>query len=116
MYTSRFWTSHGFPGFEPTVELMLPVVDLDFEGAGWEIETRDFADTKAFKGWSGGPLWGRITNEGPYVIGVMSGSEVEFENPFYFPEWQVFAGGPAMVDLVKQAYTNWGNVQVAGPS
>jgi hypothetical protein len=114
MYTSQFWTCHGFPSFTPTVEIMLPVEEIDDEGyGGLELETRTFADEDKFKGWSGGPLWGSPRGfPGPRVVGVLSGVETEYHFPAEFPRWQVFAGGPAMGRLILAAFDHWGNVQV----
>jgi hypothetical protein len=102
-YYDGEWTSVGYPetfvgGEWPAVEFAIGVRDIDDDGDGLELETVDFTD----HGWSGGPLWGWIDNE-PRVIGVCSGREKDALDP----RRSVFAGGGAMVDLVRFGIANW---------
>lgn len=81
-------------GNMPTRQFGISVEDDDSDGDALELEHR--ADSTP--GNSGGPLFGEWPN-GPYVIGVHSGSVSGSDN--------VAAGGRAMRDLVSWARTNW---------
>jgi hypothetical protein len=84
-------------GAIPAVEAPVGVEDIDASGDYIEIETDDFTSG----GWSGGPLWGWIN--GPRVIGIASGLDWDWPDP----ERSVFAGGPALVALVKHGWAHW---------
>jgi hypothetical protein len=101
-YYAGSWISVGFPeafmgGAIPAVEAPVGVEDIDASGDYIEIETDDFTSG----GWSGGPLWGWIN--GPRVIGIASGLDWDWPDP----ERSVFAGGPALVALVKHGWAHW---------
>ena len=101
-YYAGSWISVGFPeafmgGAIPAVEAPVGVEDIDGSGDYIEIETDDFTSG----GWSGGPLWGWIN--GPRVIGIASGLDWDWPDP----ERSVFAGGPALVALVKHGWAHW---------
>jgi hypothetical protein len=102
-YYEGSWITAGYPGSffngeHPGVEYFLKVEDVDHDGSGRELETRQFANP----GWSGGPLFGWVNGD-PKVIGIESGEERDFLQP----TWNVFAGGSPMVDLVKYGLANW---------
>jgi hypothetical protein len=101
-YYAGSWISVGFPksfmgGEVPAVEAPVGVEDIDSSGDYIEIETDAFTSG----GWSGGPLWGWVN--GPRVIGIASGLDWDWPDP----ERSVFAGGPALVNLVKHGWANW---------
>ena len=101
-YYAGSWISVGFPasfmgGEIPAVEAPVGVEDIDGSGDYIEIETDAFTSG----GWSGGPLWGWVN--GPRVIGIASGLDWDWPDP----ERSVFAGGPALVALVKHGWAHW---------
>lgn len=101
-YYAGSWISVGFPqsfmgGEIPAVEAPVGVEDIDSSGDYLEIETDSFTSG----GWSGGPLWGWVN--GPRVIGIASGLDWDWPDP----ERSVFAGGPALVGLVKHGWAHW---------
>lgn len=101
-YYRRSYLASGYPGHfqqRPAVELDLGIRDIDNDSPGLELETVNRNDLQP--GWSGGPLW--LPQEGPAVVGVFSGSELDELDP----RRAVFAGGPGMVDLVRFGFDNW---------
>ncbi len=101
-YYRRSYLASGYPGnFQgrPAVELDLGIRDIDNDSPGIELETVNRPDLQT--GWSGGPLW--LPQEGPAVVGVLSGSEQDGLDP----RRAVFAGGSGMVDLVRFGLDNW---------
>jgi len=105
-YFRRSYLASGYPGHygqRPAVELDLGIRDIDNDSPGLELETVNRPDLQP--GWSGGPLW--LPQEGPAVVGVLSGSEVdEFD-----PRRAVFAGGGGMIDLIRFGLDNWRPLQ-----
>ncbi|QNE14461.1 serine protease [Pseudarthrobacter sp. NBSH8] len=100
-YNKRF-VSSGYPGTygdRPAVELDMGVRDIDNDSPGKEIEFALRADLGP--GWSGGPLWHHTAN--PYCVGVLSGQEKDGLDPTRL----VYAGGGALVDLVRHGQSNW---------
>lgn len=101
-YYRRSYLASGYPGHfgqRPAVELDLGIRDIDNDSPGLELETVNRSDLQG--GWSGGPLW--LPQEGPAVVGVLSGSEKDELDP----RRAVFASGTGMVDLVKFGLDNW---------
>lgn len=101
-YYDGTWFLNGFPGDfmngqRLAVEFPLDIEDIDNDDPGLELET-DFFVTG---GWSGGPLWGWITD--PHVIGITSGWEVDG----YDPIRSVMAGGRHLVELTQFGWSNW---------
>ncbi len=101
------WTHVGYPwdmspaGVRPCWEAGIAVHDDD----GDDFDTLELeTEADAASGQSGGPLWGRWSNGGRQIIGVMSGVEdntAERKNT-------LFAGGRGLVSLVSWARANWG--------
>ncbi len=80
------------------IEHNIWIDDVDGDGDGLELECRNFA----LDGWSGGPLFGQFPL-GPYIGGVMSGSE----NDVFQPTLTVFAGGNHMMELINFGRATW---------
>jgi hypothetical protein len=102
-YYNRRFQSSGYPdafGWRPAVEFSIGIRDIDSDDPGLELEVGSHLQLSG--GWSGGPLW-FFTNEGPFVVGILSGFEKDELDPTRF----VFAGGRHMVDLVKFGLANW---------
>lgn len=102
-YYDGTWFLNGFPGDfangdRLAVEYPLDIDDIDDDDPGLELET-DFFVTG---GWSGGPLWGWMP-DGPHVIGVTSGWEVDGWDPVR----SVIAGGAHLVELTQFGWDNW---------
>jgi V8-like Glu-specific endopeptidase len=113
-YTSRweggnYWTLAGYPmaiqsANVPSRIMWFPIVDEDPEGDASELEF--FADIGP--GNSGGPVFG-FWDDGPRVIGTISGGEYDFDlSDYTFGGINVSAGGKALVDLVRFGRNNWG--------
>lgn len=101
-YYRRSYLASGYPGHyqqRPAVELDLGIRDIDNDSPGLELETVNRPDLQP--GWSGGPLW--LPQEGPAVVGVLSGSEKDELDP----RRSVFAGGSGMLDLIRFGLDNW---------
>jgi len=109
------WTLVGYPGQAmsfnsnaqwPTIENGVRVIDDDPDGSFAEIEHMGDASD----GNSGGPLFGTWPN-GPYIIGVHSGSEYRtIWTPFgdiVAENNNVAAGGNGMVDMIREARSDW---------
>ena len=105
----NFWFKVGYAGMlasgnRPNVTGPFPIIDDD-DSYGVELEYR--ADASG--GDSGGPVFG-FWDDGPYVVGVHSGGEEEFEInwPRIFTVLNnVAAGGPALADLGHWGRNNW---------
>ena len=82
-------------GNMPARQFGISVEDDDSDGDALELEHHG----DSTPGNSGGPLFGHWP-DGPYVIGVHSGSESD-------ASYTVAAGGRAMRDLVNWARANW---------
>lgn len=113
------WTLVGYPGIFnvalkasgltsvplnsefPTRQFGISIEDDDSDGSALELEHR--ADTTP--GNSGGPLFG-FWPQGPYLIGVHSGS-ANTDYVLFTDFDSIAAGGNAMVNLVRWANNNW---------
>jgi len=110
LYYENSWYSMGYPGNyqfgeDASYEFSIKVQDVDNDDYGSkEIETEPFTN----RGWSGGPLFSWIRNEDKklndiYVAGTLSGREKDLFDPTH----AVFAGGDALVRLVRYGMDNW---------
>ncbi len=103
------WTKIGYAsmianGNRPNFIGPFPIIDDD-DSYGVELEYR--ADASG--GDSGGPVQA-AWSDGPYIVGVHSGGEEEFEinwSRIFTVLNNVAAGGPALPDLVKWGLANW---------
>lgn len=109
----NYWTRIGYApipakgsdGRRPNRVQYFPIIDDD-DSYGVELEYR----SDATPGDSGGPVFG-WWNGSPYLVGVHSGGETEFD----FAGWanlftvnnNVAAGGPALPDLINWGWANW---------
>jgi V8-like Glu-specific endopeptidase len=103
----NYWTKVGYPGMvaggqRPSRVTWYPIIDDDNDGAGVELEYH--ADSSS--GDSGGPVFGWWSSW-PYVIGTHSGSEEEYEFPWYINKNNLAAGGSALSSLIGWARSNW---------
>lgn len=101
-YYRRRYASSGYPGSygqRPAVELGMGIRDIDNDSPGVELEFALRQDLGP--GWSGGPLW--LPDEGPSVVGVLSGSEKDGLDPTRL----VYAAGRGMVELIRHGQSNW---------
>jgi hypothetical protein len=101
-YERRTYVSHGYPGTfagRMAAEFDIRLADIDNDSPGLELEIPLRPDIGP--GWSGGPLW--LPGEGNTVVGIRSGREKDFLDPTR----GVYAGGRALVDLVKFGLANW---------
>lgn len=102
-----YWTLAGYPGavangMRPSRQSGISVLDDDSEGDGLEIEHNGDASP----GDSGGPLFA-WWNDGPYLIGVHSGGEEEYQFPIWVVENNVAAGGNLLNKIVRWGRENW---------
>jgi hypothetical protein len=70
-----------------------------------ELETNN---GDASPGDSGGPFFAFWDDGFPYIVGVVSGQEQEYQFPFSEEYNNVAAAGAAMVAFVAWARANWG--------
>jgi V8-like Glu-specific endopeptidase len=100
------WALVGYPditaGERPTFQTGIAVIDDDPSGDFMEIEHRGDASD----GNSGGPLWSQWS-DGPYLVGVHSGSELKMVGPIVAEDNNVAAGGRGMVNLANQLEAEW---------
>ena len=109
----NYWTRIGYApipakgsdGTLPNRVQFFPIIDDD-DSYGVELEYR----SDASPGDSGGPVFG-WWDDGPYLVGVHSGGEEEFDlsafGRFFAALNNVAAGGPALPDLVNWGWSNW---------
>lgn len=101
---SNYWTLVGYAGDiaggeQPSSQGGISFHDDDEDDDAMELET-DNGD--ATPGDSGGPFFA-FWDDGPYIVGVLSGQEEEF----FYQDNNVAAAGSAMVNLVRWAQNNW---------
>jgi Trypsin len=101
---SNYWTLVGYAGDiaggeQPSSQGGISFHDDDEDDDAMELET-DNGD--ATPGDSGGPFFA-FWDDGPYIVGVLSGQEEEF----FYQDNNVAAAGAAMVNLVRWAQNNW---------
>ncbi|MGE6786483.1 trypsin-like serine peptidase [Ensifer adhaerens] len=100
------WALVGYPditgGERPTFQTGIAVIDDDPSGDFMEIEHRGDASD----GNSGGPLWSQWP-DGPYLVGVHSGSEYKQVGPIIAEDNNVAAGGSGMVKLAVELEAQW---------
>ena len=109
----NYWTRIGYApiaekgsdGTLPNRVQFFPIIDDD-DSYGVELEYR----SDASPGDSGGPVFG-WWDDGPYLVGVHSGGEEEFDlgafGRFFSSLNNVATGGPALPDLVNWGWNNW---------
>ncbi len=105
-YEKPFFHSTGYPEYNknvPVTEMFAKIRDVDGNNYERELETVNFAAP----GWSGGPLFGYLSESGDTrVVGVCSGLEV-FDS--FLPPYSncVWAGGRRFVNLAQYTVENW---------
>ena len=103
-----YWWLAGYPfdiagAASPSYQSGIAVLDDDSSNGGLELEHH--GDTAS--GDSGGPFWG-FWDEGPYVVGTVSGHETVGG-----PSWtggednNISAGGNPLSNLLHWARSNW---------
>jgi hypothetical protein len=102
-----FWMT-GYPdaiaGAErPSFERRIPVL-RDVEGSGFAAIDHHGDSTG---GNSGGPFWAFWPDGFPYAVGTVSGGYVLTSNGTVVEDFNVAAGGSAMVNLIIQALNDW---------
>ena len=105
----NYWTLVGYPGAvasaeQPSWQGGISFHDDDEDGDAMELET-DIADSSP--GDSGGPVFAWWDDGWPYIIGVVSGEEEEYQFPFTSQDNNIVAAGSPMGDLVNWAWANW---------
>jgi V8-like Glu-specific endopeptidase len=105
----NYWTLVGYPGAvanaqQPSYQNGISFHDTDGDGDAEELET-DNGDSSP--GDSGGPLFAWWADGWPYIVGVVSGEEEEYQFPFSSQDNNIAAAGSPMVDLVQWAEANW---------
>jgi len=106
----NYWTKVGYAsmianGNRPNRVMNFPIIDDD-DSYGVELEYQ--ADGSP--GDSGGPVFS-WWDDGPYIVGVHSGEELETDllafGRFFAVLNNVAAGGAALPDLVNWGHANW---------
>ncbi len=102
---SPYWTVVGYPlGAGPTRQSNISIDDVDGDSHGGE--QLESTDADIVEGHSGGPLFGWWA-QGPRLVGIVSGSETEWQFPFSSRADNVFAAGSGLHDLIAWARANW---------
>ncbi len=105
----NYWNLVGYPGMvaggeQPSWQGAISFHDDDEDGDAMELET-DNGDSSP--GNSGGPFFA-WWDDGPYIVGEVSGQEREYDFPWFFGEDNnIAAAGSPMVDLIIWALNNW---------
>jgi hypothetical protein len=76
----------------------------DGDGDAEELET-DNGDSSP--GDSGGPFFAWWDDGSPYIVGIDSGEEEEYQFPFSSQDNNITSAGSPMVGLVQWALANW---------
>jgi Trypsin len=105
----NYWTLVGYPGAvagaeQPSWQGGISFHDDDEDGDAMELET-DNGDSSP--GDSGGPFFG-WWGGAPYVVGVDSGEEEEYQFPFSTQDNNIAAAGNPLTDLIWWGRNNWG--------
>ncbi|MDQ2753032.1 MAG: S1 family peptidase, partial [Bacteroidota bacterium] len=105
----NYWTLVGYPGAvasaeQPSWQGGISFHDDDEDGDAMELET-DNGDSSP--GDSGGPIFAWWDDGSPYIVGVISGEEEEYQFPFSSQDNNIAAAGSPMVDLINWAWSNW---------
>ena len=105
----NYWTLVGYPGAvsgaeQPSSQSGISFHDTDGDGDAKELET-DNGDSSP--GDSGGPIFAWWDDGSPYIVGVVSGEEEEYQFPFSTQDNNIAAAGSPMVNIVQWAQANW---------
>lgn len=105
----NYWALVGYPGAianaeQPSWQGGISFHDTDGDGDAEELET-DNGDSSP--GDSGGPFFAWWDDGFPYIVGVDSGEEEEYQFPFSTQDNNIAAAGSPMVGLVQWALANW---------
>ena len=105
----NYWRMVGYPGAvanaeQPSFQNGISFHDDDEDGDAMELETDNNASTP---GDSGGPYYHFWSDGWPYIVGIDSGGEEEYQPPFTTQENNIAAGGPALSNLIAWARNNW---------
>ena len=105
----NYWTLVGYPGAvanaaQPSFQSGISFHDDDEDGDGMELETDNNASSP---GDSGSPHYHYWSDGFPYLVGIDSGGEEEYQAPFTTQFNNIAAGGPALSNLIAWARNNW---------
>ena len=105
----NYWTLVGYPGAianaeQPSWQGGISFHDTDGDGDAEELETDN---GNSSPGDSGGPFFAWWDDGFPYIVGVDSGEEEEYQFPFSSQDNNIAAAGSPMVGLVQWALANW---------
>jgi Trypsin len=105
----NYWTMVGYPlavanAEQPSFQSGISFHDDDEDGDAMELETDNNASTP---GDSGGPYYHWWSDGFPYIVGVDSGGEEEYQAPFTTQDNNIAAGGAALTNLIAWANSNW---------
>lgn len=100
----NYFNVTGYPSMiasaeRPSYELGIAVVETDTNSNALRLDHR--GDTTG--GDSGAPFWGTWPDGFPYAVGTVSGGVYEGDDK----DFNIAAGGQAMVDLIRWGLTNW---------
>jgi V8-like Glu-specific endopeptidase len=104
----NYWNLVGYPsavanGEQPSWQGGISFHDDDEDGDAMELETDNGDSTP---GDSGGPFFA-WWDDGPHIVGEVSGEEEEYQFPFSTEDNNIAAAGSPMVDLIIWAQNNW---------